>query len=82
MVVVKEYEKPKFCTRCAFSKLFGVILDKDNPSKNKKYVRCDITKKSYPEYNLMLRDDCPAPDDCPIKEVEPYGPEGTLYKEK
>lgn len=74
MILIKELSKPEYCDHCYLCQMVCIGLEK--------YVRCPILKKMG-DVNLVVKGaHQPVPDDCPIIEVEPYGPEGTLYKEK
>ena len=47
--------------------------------KDTYYGECDVTHRKIRTW--MNRADY-KPDWCPLTEIKPFGPEGTLYKEK
>lgn len=62
-----------------------LIKDMDMPEgcaacrlKSYQYGECNVTHKRIHTW-INRTDD--KPEWCPLTEVEPYGPEGTLYKE-
>lgn len=48
------------------------------PLKGMYYGECNVTHKKIKTYIVQTG----RPAKCPLTEVETYGPEGTLYKEK
>lgn len=42
---------------------------------------CTAVHEAYKQV-ILIRKGQKFPEDCPLTEVMPYGPEGTLYKEK
>ena len=66
MVLIKDMQIPFSCDRCRM--------------KDRNHNECCVAWKKVGSYGIdhsMCR-----PKWCPLTEVEPYGPEGTLYKEK
>ena len=62
-----------------------LIKDMDNPKscsecslKGAYYGECNAKHKRIKTYIIELA----KPEWCPLTEVEPYGPDGVLYKEK
>lgn len=82
MVLIKEIDMPDGCNKCYMSKTIGIIHSYEDRQQNEKWLYCDISKKHLREFNLMKDEYPPRPSWCPLVEVEQYGPEGTLYKEK
>lgn len=66
MVLIKDMQLPYSCDRCRL--------------QNRNYKECSITWKKVAAYNI--ENDMKRPKWCPLTEVVPYGPEGTLYMEK
>ena len=66
MVLIKDMALPFCCERCRL--------------KDSKYNECRVKWKRLSPYG----DDFATgrPSWCPLTEVEPYGPDGVLYKEK
>lgn len=62
-----------------------VLIDMEKP---KSCSLCRLKDMYYGECNVLHRKNkafilsSSLPSWCPLHEVEPYGPEGTLYKEK
>lgn len=66
MVLIKDMEMPKTCGHCR-------LTDYD-------VCACKVSGKKLSAWKVSS---CVGrPKDCPLVEVEQYGPEGTLYKEK
>ena len=66
MVLIKDMQMPFSCDRCRL--------------KDARYHECKVAWRrisAYSEDYTMRK-----PKWCPLVEVETYGPEGTLYKEK
>ena len=66
MVLIKDMQIPYSCDRCRL--------------KDRTHKECSVVWKKTSSYGIdhsMLK-----PKWCPLTEVVPYGPEGTLYKEK
>ena len=66
MIMIKVMDKPSGCNKCRL--------------KDYDHIECKPARKRLPWTAAM--DECAPPEWCPLVEVEPYGPEGTLYKEK
>ena len=67
MVLIKSMELPKSCGHCSL--------------KDYRFCSCCVNGKRIPTWGMMAAVN-ERPTWCPLTEVEPYGPEGTLYKEK
>ena len=66
MVLIKDMPIPYSCDRCRL---------KDNT-----YNECKVVWKRVSAYGIGYAHN--KPKWCPLTEVVPYGPEGTLYMEK
>ena len=66
MIMIKDMALPWCCDKCRF--------------KNTTHNECVVTWRKVGSYgiNFGMR----KPKWCPLVEIESYGPEGTLYKEK
>ena len=66
MVLIKDMGMPYSCDRCRL--------------KDTEHSECKVAWKRVGMYGVDFTTGRPAW--CPLLEVETYGPEGTLYKEK
>lgn len=66
MVLIKDMEMPKNCAHCSL--------------KNYGQGRCLVNGKRLS--GLQVNGTAPKPAWCPLVEVDQYGPEGLMYKEK
>lgn len=66
MVLIKDMEIPYSCDRCRL--------------KDRHHNECSVKWKKVGSYGFDH--DWKRPEWCPLVEVVPYGPEGTLYMEK
>ena len=66
MVLIKEMESPNSCAACSL--------------KDYNTATCSVKRKRIGTYRMTA--DLPRPEWCPLVEVESYGVDGLLYKER
>lgn len=66
MVLIKDMGIPYSCDKCRL--------------KDRQHNECSVAWKRVGSYGIGYAMN--KPEWCPLTEVEQYGPEGTLYKEK
>ena len=70
----------KFPRSMVLIKDMQIPFNCDRCRMKNEHKECCITWKKVAAYNIV--NDSRRPTWCPLTEVVPYGPEGTLYKEK
>ena len=66
MILIKGMDMPESCAHCRL--------------KDFNYNECKVLYRKISTYGKD--GDYPRPEWCPLVEVEEYGPEGMMYKEK
>ena len=74
MILIKDKEMPKSCNECFYVK--------DCQTFELNTLNMLASKDSSIQISTLLINTFARLPECPLKEVEPYGVEGLLYKEK